>query len=43
MKAALYMISNSVLAERVQLMVGMSISVDAEIRKAGKICLKHKV
>ena len=30
MKAALYMISNFVLADRVQSMAGMSISVDAE-------------
>ena len=43
LKAALYMISNFVLAGHVQLMAGMSISVDAEIRKTGKICLKLKV
>lgn len=43
LKAALYMILNSVLADHVQLMVGMSISVDVEIRKTGKICLKCKV
>ena len=36
------MISNSVLADRVQSMAGMSISVDAEIQKAGKNYLKRK-
>ena len=43
MKAVLCMISNFVLADRVQSMADMSISVDAEIRKTGKICLKYKV
>ena len=43
LKAALYMISNFVLADRVQSMEGISISVDAEIRKTGKNYLKCKV
>ena len=43
LKAALYMISNFVLADRVQSMEDMSISVDAEIRKTGKNYLKRKV
>lgn len=43
LKAALYMISNFVLADRVQSMEGISISVDAEIRKTGKNYLKRKV
>ena len=43
LKAALYMISNFVLAGHVQLMAGMSISVDAETWKTGKNYLKRKV
>ena len=43
MKVALYMISNFVLADRVQSMAGMSISVGAEIQKTGKNCLKRKL
>ena len=39
---ALCMISNFVLADRVQPMAGMSISVGAEIQKTGKNCLKRK-
>ena len=42
LKAALYMISNFVLVDRVQSMAGMSISVDAEIQKTGKNYLKRK-
>jgi len=42
-KAALYMISNFVLADRVQSMAGMSISVGVETRKTGKNYLKRKV
>ena len=37
------MISNFVLADRVQSMEDMSISVDAETRKTGKNYLKRKV
>ena len=36
LKAALYMISNFVLVDRVQSMAGMSISVGVETRKTGK-------
>lgn len=43
LKAALYMISNFVLVDRVQSMKDMSISVDAEIQKTGKNYLKRKV
>ena len=43
LKAALYMISNFVLAGHVQLMAGMSISVGVETRKTGKNYLKRKV
>ena len=43
LKAALYMISNFVLADRVQSMAGMSISVGVETRKTGKNYLKRKV
>ena len=43
LKAALYMISNFVLVDRVQSMAGMSISVDAEIQKTGNNYLKRKV
>lgn len=43
LKAALYMISNFVLVDRVQSMAGMSISVDAEIQKTGKNYLKRRV
>lgn len=43
LKAALYMISNFVLVDRVQSMAGMSISVDAEIQETGKNYLKRKV
>ena len=43
LKAALYMISNFVLVDRVQSMAGMGISVDAEIQKTGKNYLKRKV
>ena len=43
LKAALYMISNFVLADRVQSMAGMSISVGVEPRKTGKNCLKRRV
>ena len=43
LKAALYMISNFVLVDRVQSMAGMSIPVDAEIQKTGKNYLKRKV
>ena len=43
LKAALYMISNFVLTDRVQSMAGMSISVGAEIQKTGKNCLKRRV
>ena len=43
LKAALYMISNFVLADRVQSMAGMSISVGVETRKTGKNGLKRKV
>ena len=39
----LCMISNSVLADCVQSMAGMSISVGVEIRKTGKNYLKRKV
>ena len=42
LKAALYMISNFVLVDRVQSMAGMNISVDAEIQKTGKNYLKRK-
>lgn len=42
-KVALYMISNFVLADRVQSMAGMSISVGVETRKNGKNYLKRKV
>ena len=38
----LCMISNSVFADCVQSMAGMSISVDAEIQKTGKNYLKRK-
>ena len=38
----LCMISNSVLADRVQSMAGMRISVDVEIQKTGKNYLKRK-
>ena len=40
---ALYMISNFVLADRVQSMAGMNISVGVETRKTGKNYLKRKV
>ena len=43
LKAALYMISNFVLADRVQSMADMSIFVGVEIRKTGKNYLKRKV
>lgn len=43
LKAALYMISNFVLAGHVQLMEDLSISVDAEIQKTGKNYLKRRV
>lgn len=43
LKVALYTISNFALADRVQSMAGMSISVDVEIWKTGKNCLKRKV
>lgn len=43
LKAALYMISNFVLADRVQSMAAMSISVGVETRKTGKNYLKRKV
>ena len=43
LKAALYMISNFVLVDRVQSLAGMSSSVDAEIQKTGKNYLKRKV
>ena len=43
LKAALYMISNFVLVDRVQSMAGMSMSVDADIQKTGKNYLKRKV
>lgn len=43
LKAALYMISNFVLADRAQSMEDMSISVGVETRKTGKNYLKRKV
>ena len=43
LKAALYMSSNFVLADRVQSMAGMNISVGVETRKTGKNYLKRKV
>ena len=43
MKAARYMILDCVLADRVQLMEDMSISVGVETRKNGKNYLKRKV
>ena len=43
LKATLYTISNFALADRVQSMAGMSISVGVETRKTGKNYLKRKV